>query len=109
DHAVIEQVIAELKAGPLAHMPSGRYAANAAWLGLAAIAFNIARASAVAAGMRQTRWETLRTKIINVPARIATGARSWTLHLPQHWPWEKPFQALHAVATGAGPPAAATT
>ena len=53
DHAiteqVTEQVIAELKDGPLAHLPSGRYSANAAWLAHAVIAFNIARATAVAA------------------------------------------------------------
>ena len=34
-HAIIEQVIADLKAGPLAHLPSGRFAANSAWLVLA--------------------------------------------------------------------------
>src|SRR5690606_16652398 len=50
-HALIEQVIAELKNGPLAHLPSGNYAANAAWASCAAIAFNIARATAVAAAM----------------------------------------------------------
>src|SRR3546814_722197 len=44
DHAVIEQVIAEFKDGPLAHLPSGSYAANAAWVACAAMAFNIARA-----------------------------------------------------------------
>jgi hypothetical protein len=31
DHAVIEQVFADLTDGPLAHAPSGRFAANAAW------------------------------------------------------------------------------
>jgi len=33
-HAIVEQVIADLKNGPLAHLPSGRFAANAAWLTL---------------------------------------------------------------------------
>jgi hypothetical protein len=69
DHALIEQTIAELKDGPLAHLPSGRYAANAAWVACAVIAFNIARATAVAAAMRTARWATLRTRIINIPAR----------------------------------------
>jgi hypothetical protein len=36
-HAVIEQVNAELIDGPLAHLPSGRFAANNAWLACAAI------------------------------------------------------------------------
>ena len=30
DHAIVEQVIAELKNGPLAHLPSGVFTANAA-------------------------------------------------------------------------------
>ena len=29
-HAIVEQVIADLKSGPLAHMPSGDFQANAA-------------------------------------------------------------------------------
>jgi len=32
-HAIVEQVIADLKNGPLAHLPSGSFAANGAWLG----------------------------------------------------------------------------
>ena len=31
-HAIIEQVIADLKNGPLAHLPSGSFAANSAGL-----------------------------------------------------------------------------
>jgi hypothetical protein len=42
-HAIIEQVIADLKNGPLAHLPSGSFAANSAWLVLATIAFNLTR------------------------------------------------------------------
>ena len=38
DHAIVEQVIAELNNGPLAHLPSGVFTANAAWLVCAAIA-----------------------------------------------------------------------
>ena len=75
DHAVVEQVIAELKDGPLVHLPSGKYAANAAWLALAVIAFNLARAAATAAGIRKARWATLRRRIIDIPARIATTSR----------------------------------
>ena len=107
DHAIVEQVIAELKDGPLAHLPSGRYAANAAWVACAAIAFNIARAAAVAAGQTKARWATLRTRVINVPGRIATTGRRLVLHLPTHWPWATAWETLHAVATG--PPQPATT
>jgi hypothetical protein len=107
DHALVEQVIAELKDGPLAHLPSGKYAANAAWVACTAIAFNIARAAAVAAAMRTARWATLRTRILNIPARIATTGRRLVLHLPTHWPWAPGWHSLWSAATG--PPAPATT
>ena len=99
DHALVEQVIAELKDGPLAHLPSGRYTANAAWVALAVIAFNIARATAVAAAMRTARWATVRTRIINVPARIATTGRRLVLHLPTHWAWSGGWELLWSTAT----------
>lgn len=107
DHAIVEQVIAELKDNALAHLPSGKYAANAAWVACAVIAFNIARASAVAANMAKARWATLRAKIINVAGRIASTSRRLDLHLPIHWPWADGWESLHAAATG--PPAPATT
>ena len=44
-HAIIETVFADLIDGPLAHLPSGRFAANAAWLSLAAMAHNLTRAA----------------------------------------------------------------
>jgi hypothetical protein len=76
DHAVVEQVIAGPKDGPLAHLPSGKYPANAAWRALAVIAFNLARVAATAAGIRKARWATLRRRIIDIPARIATTSRT---------------------------------
>lgn len=108
DHAVVEQVIAELKDGPIAHLPSGSYAANAAWLAHAVIAFNLARTAGVLASNRhaRARWATLRTQLINVPARVASSARRLTLHLPLDWPWADTWQALFDAA--AGPPATAT-
>ena len=107
EHAIVEQVIAELKDGALAHLPSGSYAANAAWLAHAVIAFNIARAAAVAAGAPKIRWTTLRERIIKTPARIASTGRRLVLHLPQAWPWQAPWQSLWRTAVG--PRAVATT
>ncbi len=107
-HAIVEQVIAELKDGPLAHLPSGKYAANAAWVAMATIAFNIARAATVAADMATARWATLRRRIINVPARIATTGRRLILHLPTQWPWAEHWTALHTAATGPPPPTTTT-
>jgi hypothetical protein len=99
-HAVIEQVNAELIDGPLAHLPSGRFAANNAWLACAAIAHNLTRAAGHLAGPRYAtaRPATIRTRIINVPARLAHRARGIHLHLPEHWPWQAAWNNLFAAA-----------
>ncbi len=108
-HAIVEQVIADLKSGPLAHLPSGVFAANAAWLALAALAFNLTRAAGALAGAFHARaaTATIRTHLITVPARLARSARRLTLHLPRNWPWEPAWRALHDAVSGAAPPAAA--
>jgi hypothetical protein len=95
-HAIVEQIIADLKAGPLAHLPSGRFQANAAWLVAATIAFNLTRAIGVAAGGKFTRAEaaTVRARILNVPARVSRSGRRQRLHLPKRWPWASQWQAL---------------
>jgi hypothetical protein len=95
-HAIVEQVIADLKAGPLAHLPSGRFQANAAWLVAATIAFNLTRAIGVAAGGTFTRAEsaTVRARVLNVPARVSRSGRRQRLHLPTRWPWATHWQTL---------------
>ena len=107
DHALVEQVIAELKDGPLAHLPSGKYTANAAWVALAVTAFNLARAIGAAAGQERARWASLRTQLINIPGRIANTARRLDLHLPADWPWATQWESLWSIATD--PPTLATT
>ena len=94
--AIIEQVHADLKNSALAHLPSGKFAANSAWLVCAVIAFNLTRAAATLAGGRLTKVSmgTIRRTLITVPARVASSARRLTLHLPQHWPWEPQRTAL---------------
>src|SRR5439155_5660879 len=89
-HAIVEQVIADLKNGPLAHLPSGRFWANSAWLVCAAIAFNLTRAAGVLASTFHARAQTstIRAQLINVPARLARSARRLTMHLPSTWPWK---------------------
>jgi hypothetical protein len=96
DHAIIEQVFADLIDGPLAHLPSGRFAANAAWLTLAAMAHNLLRAAGCLISPRYgtARATTIRRQLINVPARIAHRARRILLHLPAHWPWQQHWQTL---------------
>jgi hypothetical protein len=96
DHAIVEQVIAELKNGPLAHLPSGVFTANAAWLACAMIAFNLTRAAAALAGCghARTRTATVRAQLIHTPARLAHSAHQQLLHLPRDWPWEPGLDEL---------------
>lgn len=107
-HAVIEQSHADLKNGPLAHLPSGKFNANAAWLVLAVIAFNLTRAAGTICGGNHARATcgTIRARIIAVPARIASSARKLTLHLPKNWLWETAWTKLFERACG--PPKLAT-
>ena len=95
-HAVIEQVHADLKNSALAHLPSGVFTANAAWLVLAVIAFNLTRTAGTVAAtdLAKATTATLRRKLITVPTRAATSARRLTLHLPHDWPWETAWTAL---------------
>jgi Transposase DDE domain group 1 len=96
-HAVVEDVIRELKYGVgLNHLPSGRFAANAAWMGLNVLAHNL------------TRWvthiglpdqpaittKTLRTRLLDLPGRLTTSAGQATLHLPAGWPWQDHFTQM---------------
>ncbi len=109
DHAIIEQVIADLVDGPLAHLPSGDFAANAAWLTCAAITHNLLRAAGTLASRRhgKARGATARRELINVPARLAHRGRDRViLHLPQDWPWQDGFGGVFD-ATHRAPPARA--
>jgi hypothetical protein len=108
-HAIIEQVHADLKASALAHLPSAVFNANAAWLVLAVMAFNLTRAAATIAGaaLAKATTPTIRRKLISVPARIATSARRAALHLPSAWPWETAWTQLFTRVCG--PPPSTTT
>jgi hypothetical protein len=89
DHAVVEQVIADLKDQALAHFPSGHFHANGAWTVLAALAHNLLRWTQLL-GLPDTTVRaarTLRRRLLQVPGRLTRHARGWTLHLPARWPW----------------------
>jgi hypothetical protein len=104
EHAIIEQVNADLKDSALAHLPSGSFTANAAWLTLAAIAYNLTRAAgAVASVFHATaRTGTIRRHLITLPARIAHRSRRIILRLPINWPHRDAFEGLFT-ATHAPP------
>ena len=108
DHAIEEQVFADWNDGPLAHLPSGRFAANAAWLAIAAMAHNLVRAAGALASLpfAKARAATIRRDLVNVAGRIARHGRGiLTLHLPEAWHREREWLSLWEHACG--PPAAA--
>ena len=109
DHAIVEQVFADVTDGPLAHLPSGSFAANAAWTACAAIACNLLRAAGALASLAyaKARGATLRRDLINVAARTARSGRGHiTLHLPEGWHREHEWMTLFPAACGPPAPAA---
>lgn len=94
-HAEVENTIRDLKYGVgLNHMPSGRFGANAAWLGINVMAHNLARwTSRLGLGEALIATDTLRRRYLRVPGRLTTSARRLTLHLPTRWPWAERFDS----------------
>ncbi len=100
DHAVVEQVIADLKDQALVHFPSGHFYANSAWTVIAALAHNLLRWTDQL-GLPDTpvrAARTLRRRLLGIPGRLTSHARGWTLHLPARWPWHGDYlSALNAI------------
>ena len=87
-HAEIENAIRDLKHVALNHLPSGKFAANGAWLAIQVVAHNLARWTArigLGAGIVTTK--TLRRRLFGLVGRLTRSARRLTLHLPARWPW----------------------
>ena len=95
DHARVELAIKDLKANGLAHCPSGKFTANAAWLGCAVLAHNLTRWTARAGRAQHpdtlTVAATQRHRLINLPARLVNRSGRHTLRLPAAWPWAHTF------------------
>ena len=106
-HAVVELAIRDLKDQALAHFPSGRFTANAAWTVIAALAHNLLRWTSLIGLPGQTvrAARTLRRRLLELPGRLTRSARRWTLHLPARWPWQHDF--IRALARIRALPAAA--
>ena len=96
-HAVCELAIRDLKdSAGLAHLPSGRFAANQASLLCAALAHNLYRWIAILgrtqpAG-RLIRGKTIRTRLFGIPARVVNHSGRPILRLPARWPWAHTYQ-----------------
>ena len=105
-HAEIENAIRDpassagqaLKYGVgLNHLPSGRFAANAAWLAVQVLAHNLARwAARIGLGEQLVTTKILRRCFFSMAGRLTRSARRLTLHLPRGWPWAE--QATLALA-----------
>ena len=97
-HAEIENAIRDLKYGVgLNHLPSGRFAANGAWLAVQAMAHNLAHWTArIGLGERTVTTKTLRRRVLALARRLTRSARRLTLHLPRRWPWEEQFSCALA-------------
>ncbi len=97
-HAEIENAIRDLKYGVgLNHLPSGRFAANAAWLSVQVMGHNLARLTGrIALGETVATTKTLRRRFFSLAGRLTRSARRLTLHLPRGWPWEIQFSSALA-------------
>jgi len=97
-HAEIENAIRDLKYGVgLNHLPSGKFAANGAWLAVQVIAHNLARWTArIGLGEGIVTTKTLRRRLFSLAGRLTRSARRWRLHLPARWPWAIGFGAALA-------------
>jgi hypothetical protein len=96
DHATVELAIRDLKEGAgLEHCPSGRFFANAAWLGCAVLAHNLIRWTArlgdVHPDQQLTVARTVRTRLLALPGRLVNHGGQWRLRLPARWPWADSF------------------
>jgi hypothetical protein len=96
DHATVELAIRDLKDGAgLEHCPSGRFFANAAWLGCAVLAHNVIRWTARLGDAHPadqlTVARAIRTRLLTLPGRLVNRSRQWTLRLPARWPWADIF------------------
>lgn len=89
-HAEVENAIRDLKYGVgLNHMPSGRFGANAAWLGLNVIAHNLVRwVGRIGLGEDLAMTKTIRRRYFGVSGRLTRSGRKLCLHLPEGWPWD---------------------
>jgi hypothetical protein len=97
-HAEIENAIRDLKYGVgLNHLPSGRFAANGAWLAVQVMAHNLARWTArIGLGAQIVTTRTLRRRLFAIAGRLTRSARKLTLHLPARWPWAVGWSAALA-------------
>jgi hypothetical protein len=94
-HAEIENAIRDLKYGvALNHLPSGKFAANAAWLALQVSAHNLGIwVNLMGLQGAALRMKSLRQRYLAIPGRLTCSGRRLHLALPLAWPWGQQFMA----------------
>jgi len=95
-HARVELAIRDLKeSAGLEHCPSGRFFANAAWLGCAVLAHNLVRWTARLGHLhgddQLTVARTIRSRVVALPGRLVNRSGRLRLRLPDRWPWATSF------------------
>ena len=95
-HATVELAIRDLKEGAgLEHCPSGRFFANAAWLGCAVLAHDLLRWTARLGELHPENQLTvafsIRSRVLAVPGRLVNRSGTLVLRLPERWPWAIAF------------------
>ena len=92
---VIKPPITDIYSEAPHHLPSGRFAANAAWLACATVAHNLYRWLAHLTKVRHnnklTVGQTVRNHLLALPGRLVNHAGRTVLRLPARWPWAALF------------------
>ena len=108
NHAIVELAIRELKDNGLEHCPSGRFAANGAWLACAVLAHNLSRWAGIIAidgPIRTAR--TIRNRLVAIAGALVNRSGTPTLRLPTDWPWahqfHKALETIRALPAAASP------
>jgi DDE family transposase len=106
-HAVVELCIRDLKDQALAHFPSGRFFANAAWTVIATLAHNLLRwIQTIGLPASSTRTAaTLRRRLLWLPGRLVRSGRRTRLRMPARWPWAAQFLCALEQLRALPPPA----
>lgn len=104
-HAEVENVIRDLKYGAgLNHLPSGKFAANAAWLAFNVISHNLCCWLTRLTGLGIQCLKTLRRRLFSVPGRLVRSGRQSRLRLPTEWPWREQFLTALSILRAIPPP-----
>ncbi len=96
-HAGVEDQVRTNKAMGLRNLPSKSWAVNQGWVLAANIAADLATWTRLLGLYDQPELahaepDTLRYRLLHLPAKLATHARRKTLSIPDTWPWADAFQ-----------------